>query len=364
MTQIFLNGGIARVAQTLVTIIALNGICSVSFAAIVDDLYSVKVSRNLDLVPGQMPRTLEEETRFAMSQLLVRVTGRVDAALEPDLADMLVNASDYTSEIGPLDRETLLVTFNPLLVEPALMAREQPIWGSERPLTLLWLALDSEWGERGILSAGELTRDLSPAFLELQAELREELAMIALDRGLLLSLPLLDLEDMNALSFVDIWAGFNNQITRASERYGVDAIVSIRMRVNQFGVDVRWTLLKDGDQFALAGNSIREGLDSLGDFYAAEFSTLGGARETAMKITGVDSLDDYGRVMRYLESLSLVDAVAAEELVDSALFLRVNARGGREILGRVVGLSRLLSLVDLAPGEEPGRESLTFTFNP
>ena len=41
MTQIFSNAAIARVAHTLVTIIALNGICSVSFAAIVDDMFDI-----------------------------------------------------------------------------------------------------------------------------------------------------------------------------------------------------------------------------------------------------------------------------------------------------------------------------------
>ncbi len=364
MARFLLNSRIARVSRALAAIIALSCACSGLFAAVVDDLYSVTVTRSMDLAPGQTPCTLEEETRLAMGRLLIRVTGRADAALEPDLADMLLNACDYREAGGSLDRETVLITFNRPAIEMALVAREQPIWGSERPQTLLWLAIDSGQGERGILPARDVISDLSSAFMKLQADLREELAIIAVDRGLLLSLPLLDLEDMNALSFVDIWAGFNDQVTRASERYELDAVLSGRIRVTRFGVEVRWTLLKDGDQFALAGNSIREGLDRLADFYAAEFSTLGGVHETLMRITGVESLDDYGRVMRYLESLSLVDAVTTEELVDGALSLRVDARGGTVILGRVVGLGRLLSALGLPPGETPGGEGLMFTLNP
>ncbi|MFL2547374.1 MAG: DUF2066 domain-containing protein [Candidatus Rariloculaceae bacterium] len=357
-------GRILRVARAKGVAIALCLCGSSLFAAVIDDLYSVTVSRNLDLAPGQQIRTQEEEARFALARLLIRVTGRVDAALEPDLAGMLQNATDYVLQIGSLDLETVLVTFDQRAIEAALVAREQPIWGPERPLTLLWLAIDNGQGERGILPADETVSDISPAFLEAQAELREQAGTIVEDRGLPLALPLLDLEDMNALSFVDIWAGFNEQVTRASERYGADAVLVGRIRTTRFGVEFRWTLLRNGQQYSLAGNSLREGLDRLADLYAAEFSTLGGRSETFLTITGVESLDDYGRVTRYLESLSVLEAVATEELVDGALSLRVEARGGADVLGRVVGLSELLHPADPLPGAEPGRGGLMFTLDP
>jgi hypothetical protein len=109
---------------------------------------------------------------------------------------------------------------------------------------------------------------------------------------------------------------------------------------------------------------MRDGLDRLADFYAAEFSTLGGVRATAITITGVETLDDYGRVMRYLESLSMLDTVAAEELVDGALSLRVDARGGAAVLGRVLGLGTMLSPSEVQPGSIADENPLTFTLNP
>jgi hypothetical protein len=354
----------ARAARSLVVAVALSGGFSSLSAAILEDLYSVTVTRSLDLAPGQVQRTLEEEIRFAMGQLLTRVTGRVDAALEPALADMLRNAEDYVVQIGSLDRGSLLVTFDARAIENALVVREQPIWGPERPLTLLWLAVDSGEGERGILAADEAMTDSSPEFLELQADFRQDLAAVADDRGLPITLPLLDLEDMSALSFVDIWAGFNDQVIRASQRYGVDGVLTGRVRVTRFGVNVQWTLLKNGEQIPLGGSSMRDGLDRLADFYAAEFSTLGGVRATAITITGVETLDDYGRVMRYLESLSMLDTVAAEELVDGALSLRVDARGGAAVLGRVLGLGTMLSPSEVQPGSIADENPLTFTLNP
>ncbi len=353
-----------RVARTgLVPIVAaaVGLSCAGLSAAIVEDLYTVTVTRSLELAPGQVPRTEADEIRFAMAQLLPRVTGRLDAALEPALADLLQNAEAFVERRGLLDRQTLLVTFDERAIEAALIARNQPIWGPERPLTLLWLAIDAGQGERGILSAGEAFSDMSPEFLELQANFRQELTTVAEERGLPLSLPLMDLQDMSALSFIDIWGGFTQQVSQASLRYGVDAVLSGRARVTSFGVDVQWMLLKDGSQLVLNGGSMRDGLDRVADFYAAEFSTLGGIRSTLITVLGVETLDDYGRVMRYLESLSMLESVGTEEFVDGALSIRVRARGRTAVLERVLGLSTILTPATGPRGQAANDDQLTFT---
>jgi len=199
--------------------------------------------------------------------------------------------------------------------------------------------------------------------LQLQADFRAEMATAEEERGLPLTLPLMDLEDMGALDFVDIWAGFNTQVTQASSRYGVDATLTGRARQTPFGVNIQWVLLRDGEEFALTGTTLRDGLDRLADFYAAEFSTLGGVRATLITVVGVATLDDYGRVMRHLESVSLLDSVSPEELVDGALSLRVAARGGAAVLERVLGLSTMLTPIAEQTGQTVNEDRLTFTLN-
>lgn len=353
-----------RVARAgLVTVVAavVGFSCAGLSAAIVENLYTVTVTRSLELAPGQAPRTRADETRFAMGQLLSRVTGRLDAALEPALADLLQNAGDFVVQIGAVDIETLLVTFDERAIKAALVALNQPIWGPERPLTLLWLAIDAGQGERGILSAGEAFTDMSPEFLELQARFREELTTVAEERGLPLSLPLMDLQDMSALSFIDIWGGFTQQVDQASIRYGADAVLSGSARVTGSGVRIQWRLLKDGNQFALNGTSMRDGLDRVADFYAAEFSTFGGINATLITVLGVETLDDYGRVMRYLESLSMLESVGTEEFVDGALSIRVRARGRTAVLERVLQLSTILTPTAGPLGQAANDNQLTFT---
>lgn len=352
---------VARAGLVLIAAAVVGTGSSGLSAAIVEDLYSVTVIRSVELAPGQVRRTQQDEIRFALGQLLPRVTGRLDAALEPALADLLQNAEDYVEQIGALDRETLLVTFDARAIEEALIARDQPIWGPERPLTLLWLAIDTGQGERGILAAGEAMTDISPEFLELQANFRDQLSSVAEERGLPLSLPLMDLQDMSALSYIDIVGGFTDQLSKASIRYGADAVLTGLARVTRSGVNVQWTLLKDGGRFALGGTLMRDGLNRLADLYAAEFSTFGGVRTTLITVLGIETLEDYGRVMRYLESLSLLEAVGVEEFVDGALSIRVYARGGTTVLERVLALGNILTPAVVPLDQVANNTQLAFT---
>ena len=333
---------------------------STGSAATLDDLYGISVKRAQILSPGQSQRTEDEEIRLAMAELLVKITGRLDAATEPRVADMLANPRNYLDHYGLLDQNTMFVRFNARAVEAALIARDQPIWGAERPLTMLMVAIDSGQGERDILAANEGLTDLSPEFQELQSRYREELLTVAAERGLPISLPLMDAEDMNAVNFVDLWGGFDAEVNQALVRYPADAVLIGRARVTRFGANVRWTLHQAGEEIPLIGSSMRDGLDRLADYYSAEFSTLGGVSPAVITVLGVRSLDDYGQIMRYLESLSMLEAVKPAELAGGDVSILVEARGGGDVLARVLGLSTLLT-----PVEEPSEgRGLTFLFTP
>jgi hypothetical protein len=335
-----------RISRLWIAIVATVSlpVPSSAVAATVDDLYSVRVSRSLSSGPGQLVRTQQEEIRFALIQVLTRVTGRVDIALEPAMADMLAGAEQFVVQSGTIDRETFFVTFDAPAIETALIAREQPIWGPERPLTVLWLAIDDGQGGRDILAAADSIGDQSPEFQTLKAAFREEIFSIGEERGLPLALPLMDLEDMSTIGFVDIWGGFGTQLEQASTRYGADSVVSGRARVSSFGVDVEWTLIRGGQRISLGGGSLRNGLDRLADYYVAEFSTFGGTRSTTISVLGVATLEDYGRVMRYLESLSILDSVGTEiDFEGDTLSVRVDARGSSAVVERVLGLNPMLT---------------------
>jgi len=313
-------------------------------AATFPDLYAIIVPRVSGTGPAAQVRSQDETMRLAMTQLLTRVTGRRDAAFEPRLGGLIAEAGEFVEQIGPVDRDNLIVRFNATNVENALVRLEQPVWGPERPLTLVWLAIDAGLGQRELLSAeAQLSGAAAQSDIDEQLQvIRTEIAEIADERGLLLALPLLDIEDLTALGFADVWGGFSDRVERASRRYAPDDVLIGQVRLSAFGPSARWTLLRNGSQVAVPGQSVREGLDALADLYAAEFSTFGRASTALVTIEGVDSLEDYGRVMRYLESLSVLQSIVPDAFERGSLRLRVEARGGEPALRRVFGLGELL----------------------
>jgi uncharacterized protein len=306
-------------------------------AATFEELYTVRVAAEPDASRSQIEAA-------AMSTLLIRVTGRNDAPFDPRLAPLISRAGNFVNTYGlMMDRERYEVQFNATAVQRELTNLQYPVWGPERPLTLVWIAVDGGLGEREILAAGLPVMERSPEMTELMAQLRQALTSTAEQRGLPLAFPLMDLEDLIAVDFADVWGGFGERLTEASRRYQADALLVGRAWAGDFGMEVQWTLFHNGQRHFINGTSMRDGLDFAADRYAGAFSTVGGRRTTRLVVQGVGSLADYGRVMRYLENSSMLEAVEVEAFERGTLRLRVDARGDDATLQRVLSLGGVLS---------------------
>ena len=317
---------------------------ALAFSAIFENLYTITVPLEPRAARPQVLRTDADFDRFAMGELLIRLTGRLDAPTHPALLDLVRDAGRYVVQRGNPDRENLLIVFDPLGLQQALTVRNQPVWGEERPLTLLWVAIDGGPGERGILAASPSPAPGGQTVEAAAAALRAELLEAANQRGLPVSLPLMDVQDLNAVDFIDVWGNFAERLAGASARYAPDAVLIGRMRLAGEGVGTaRWTVLRGGNLRHLPGDAVRSGLDEVADLYALEFSGIGGATSARLVVSGVESLDDYGRVMSYLESLSVLQSVQLEQMVDAEITLRVEARGGALVLNRILALGDVLS---------------------
>jgi hypothetical protein len=171
---------------------------------------------------------------------------------------------------------------------------------------------------------------------------REEIAAAADERGLPIAWPLLDLQDMGAVTFLDVWGGFEDGILAASARYRADAVLIGRVRPGVLGTEVEWLFVHGVERRPLAVGGVRDGLDAAADRYAADLATVGGASSTLLSVRGVRSPADYGRVVSYLERQSILQSVDVESLENDTLTLRVTARGDARVLERVLALGGVL----------------------
>lgn len=308
-------------------------------------------------VAGQAEAERLPALREALRAVAVKVTGQRGVAGDPALAAVLETAEAQVQQYryesvgeGVEPALRLWVRFNAAGVESALRAAGLPVWGRERPLTLMWVAVDD--GSRRLL-VSESEPPAAAAAINDQAR----------SRALPMLLPLLDLEDRNAVSASDVWGRFQEVILAGSGRYGADAVVAGRAyRTREGGWRGDWSLF--------AGGAVAATWDSRGETQAAVLAAAvdrtadtlagqvvpsmaggpgvpapaGGTQPGGQRMTviGLEGYEDYGRLLRTLESLPVVKSVQVSGAGPDRLELRLELLGTRMDLERAVSLERML----------------------
>src|SRR5690606_30642667 len=132
-------------------------------------------------------------------------------------------------------------TLDGAAIERILRSANVTVWGNDRPLTLVWLAVDWGQGEREIVAAGDAPMDAEAALrIERNRLLRERVHEAATRRGIPVAFPLLDAEDLQQVNFADVWGGFDDRLLAASHRYGASSVLVGRLRPGAVGGN-RWS---------------------------------------------------------------------------------------------------------------------------
>jgi len=131
----------------------------------------------------------------------------------------------------------------------------------------------------------------------------------------------------------------------AVERYRADAMLVGCARWLGDRMVVDWTLQlgeRNGEARRWRGD-LQEGPHGATDVLARAMAPLAAeAGRKQIRIEGIASLQDYGRVMRHLEGLSLLDAVDVQRVSGDTLHLSVRTRADDEQLRRALLLGRTL----------------------
>jgi len=301
-------------------------------------LYTVQVPFD-----QQDPGARKQAYARAIGEILVRVTGSEDAAESELLQALFPNPGRYVLQFRPGDDDSLVVSLDGPAIERLLKQAGQPVWDSDRPATLVWLAVDWGGGEREIIAANEEEPTLGDSrSIDRNRLLRERIRAVAKRRGIPVVFPLVDAEDLETLSFGDIWAGFDDPLIAASRRYGATSILVGRIRALEFDRD-RWTHYF-GDQESQWVGGPELAVNRLADDIAAQFAYRGDApvETVSLSITGIDSVDAYGAVQRYLQNLSVIEGYTIDTVVGGEIRFAVQVQGGRERLAGALEFSSML----------------------
>lgn len=281
--------------------------------------------------------------RAALAEILVRVTGSEAAAESAELANLFPNPARYVTRYQPGEAGSLIVSMDGPAIEEALRQAGATVWDADRPLTIVWLAVDWGSGDRQIVAADDPTRGSRPGRTpDRDQHLRERVREVALRRGLPIVFPLMDVEDLENIGFVDIWGGFDEPLLEASARYEAGSVLVGRIRPND-RQPPRWTWYFDGQRFAWPGE-VEESVNQLADALAARDAVRGSQDTETIRLTisGIDSMRAYGEVQRYMENLRIVDELMMRTVASDRITYAVKVQGGLERLDNALSTSRIL----------------------
>jgi hypothetical protein len=275
----------------------------------------------------------------AMRTVLVRVTGRRSAGEDAALAPLISNARRYVQQYRTAADSQLWVAFDGPAIERWLTQNGQPLWGRERPTTLVLLAVQS--GAPGGSAAGTVVTT------DDNSELKAAIDAAAYARGLPLVWPSAAELQKTRIDFSAINSGSPSAFADLGRRMGSDAILVGRASGATANAAVRWTHLFQDRSSEYSGTL--EGVNRAADLYAGLFAASGNLVPVDIEVVGVNDLRDYASVQAYLESLTFISHVSVESMAADTVRFRLATRGGSDSLQRALSLNGRLQPV--APGE-------------
>lgn len=319
-------------------LLALAGVMAMAGANAVEvaSLYTAQVPIDQQ---QEDPRAAAYEQ--ALREVLLRVSG-TQVSDDPLLFEALFpNPAAWVVQFRPGPEQTLFVSFDGGAIEKVLRDAGQTVWGGDRPLTMIWLAVDWGRGQREILGAEDDERAALRS-IDRNRMLRQRLLDFAERRGLPVAFPLLDSEDLAEVSFSDVWGGFDERVLAASERYEANSVLIGRVDASR-AARSRWTYHFGREQRVWQGEP-EVALGNIADLLAAEFA-IGGdepLRRVLLHVSGITSVSAYGDLQALLRDVTLIDDFQIVEVAGDRVSIEVSVHGGAPRLARALRFEGLI----------------------
>lgn len=279
---------------------------------------------------ADQPAAIQE----AMKEVLVRATGRKDAAGDSAFAALEMNAAQYVRAVRPAGEGGFTVSFDDAAVERQIVAAGRSVWDEDRPFTLVVLN--------------------PPPTGAADDETRRELEQDAELRGLpvaLVPMPVTD-QSGNPLSA--------DMLLIEARRLGADAVLLGRGDSSGQNGPWQWTLIT-GLRTRSWNGPLAAGIDGTADALASVGGSALplGEQEAVVRVSGVGTLADYAAIERTLGELPGVRRSGIEETDGATATFRVLIRGGAQAIARALSGSQHFTRIDDGGAAAAGNSGAT-----
>ncbi len=320
-----------------------------TLAVTVEDLYTVEVP-----VADQTTSLRLGAFREAFQQVVVEVSGSDDALLSPAFKRPIQNSSRYVKQFTYDSRVIeggqefgnslyLKIDFDQRLIESLLRDNNFPVWGHERPGSLLVISYD--FNETIKLVSDDSTPKLVDLF-----------DIAAVRQGLPVLYPLMDLEDISLVRVGDVVSRHIEKIEIMASRYAPDALV-VGQIVGRSGEgwlgdwEVRFDEQlfkwqhKASSQEAVVNQVVRHLSRVLALEYALESHTAS-TQNLLMSISALPGISQLISAQNYLQSLTVVESARVQLIENDVVTFKVRLKNEIEDLQRLIEFGEVLEQED------------------
>lgn len=344
-------------------IIALTSIATV-YAAEVGKLDEADIA-----VSSRANDVKDNALKEALAAVFLKNSGLPSVVLHP-LVKAQINAPEviltqygYYESNGEL---MLKASFDHQRVISTLREAGLPVWGSQRPLTLLWISVD-ENNQQTILADDSAT------------DIRTDLAQESNNKGIPLLLPIMDLDDVMQVSITDVRGMFTDVLAKASTRYQADyfAVANIDTQVSNLHYSIKLfdknrtngvlvaLISQQGDatDYQQATKSM---MSILADYYISQYAiaSTGGDLTTQVRFTGLNNMTQVVNVERYLRQLSAVKSITLSQFKGDSATYTIDLFSTLDDLQRLLNIDSRLSQLDTVGSVDSFYESTTDNTKP
>ncbi len=248
-----------------------------------------------------------EARQLGMQQVIIRATGDKNSPNNDVIQKALGQYNSYLnqfsySQVG--DTSVMTIEFGAPQIRSLITQAQLPFWSENRANILVWLVEESSY-------------DRSISWEHSDSSLLQQLKVTAAARGLPITVPVGDFDDITGVEISDLWGGFVKPISLASDRYPTEAILVVRAQGN----DLRWTLydqnaydMLNSQKSPMTGRasgaaSAAEMIDQISDYYAQKNAVVVGSESSqAVQATfsSIEDADDFFRLEKRLKGLNSV----------------------------------------------------------
>lgn len=323
------------------------------FAVEIKKLYSVSVPVS-DRSKSEQARAV----RQGLGDVLVKISGTSRLLEQASVKEMQKNAARFVVQYGYRTGTIQLygaapdsvdgkgskgvfldVEYDSSAVKQFLRRNGLPIWSSNRPPVVVWMALD-RGRKRTVLGTQSLE------------SVRRLLFDQAARRGLPLVIPEYDETDRMKVGPADIWGLFSRPIMAASVRYDTNIVLAVKVSEQKNKVSLSAILNIEGDQQSLSfqGKSlpavtqalVQSVTDLIAERYAVTVSGSTG-EQVILDVTGVTELEDYAALTDYLHGLISVSHAQLQLLQGDHVRILLGLESNLEALEKNIRIDRRLS---------------------